>query len=32
MHVAENPKPLKPLIIEAINTVKIIKDISITLS
>ena len=32
MHVAEKPKPLKPLIIEAINTVKIIKDISITLS
>ena len=32
MHVAENPKPLKPLIIEAINTVKIIKDISIALS
>tara|TARA_B100001113_G_scaffold183138_1_gene150092 strand:- start:429 stop:602 length:174 start_codon:yes stop_codon:yes gene_type:complete len=24
IHVAENPKPLKPLIIEAIKTVKII--------
>ena len=32
MHVAENPKPLKPLIIEAINTVKIIKATSIKLS
>tara|TARA_B100001057_G_C22683977_1_gene884936 strand:+ start:656 stop:814 length:159 start_codon:yes stop_codon:yes gene_type:complete len=25
IHVAENPNPLKPLIIEAINTVKKIK-------
>ena len=25
MHVAENPKPLKPLIIEATNTINIIK-------
>ena len=25
IHVAEKPKPLKPLIIEAINTVNIIK-------
>ena len=32
MHVAENPKPLKPLIIEAINTVKTIKATSIKLS
>ena len=32
IHVAEKPKPLKPLIIEAINTVKIIKDISNKLS
>ena len=32
MHVAEKPKPLKPLIIEAINTVKIMKNISIKLS
>tara|TARA_B100000965_G_scaffold105805_1_gene87301 strand:+ start:313 stop:480 length:168 start_codon:yes stop_codon:yes gene_type:complete len=28
IHVAEKPKPLKPLIIEATNTVKIIKYIS----
>ena len=26
IHVAEKPKPLKPLIIDAINTVKIIKE------
>jgi len=32
MHIAENPNPLNPLIIDAINTIKIIKDISITLS
>jgi hypothetical protein len=32
IHVAENPKPLKPLIIEAINTVKTIKATSIKLS
>jgi hypothetical protein len=32
MHVAEKPKPLKPLIIEAINTVKIIKNTSSKLS
>ena len=32
MHVAEKPKPLKPLIIEAINTVNIIKDTSTKLS
>jgi hypothetical protein len=25
IHVAENPKPLKPLIIEATNTINIIK-------
>jgi hypothetical protein len=31
-HIAENPNPLNPLIIDAINTIKIIKDISITLS
>ena len=28
IHVAENPNPLKPLIIDAINTVKIISEIS----
>tara|TARA_Y100000768_G_C23386928_1_gene411038 strand:+ start:149 stop:340 length:192 start_codon:yes stop_codon:yes gene_type:complete len=28
IHMAEKPKPLKPLIIEATNTVKIIKYIS----
>ena len=32
MHVAENPKPLKPLIIDAIKTINIIRKISITLS
>ena len=26
IHVAENPNPLKPLIVEAIKTVKIIKE------
>ena len=29
IHTAEKPKPLKPLIIEAINTVKIIMDSSV---
>jgi len=32
MHVAEKPNPLNPLIIDAINTVNIIKKISIKLS
>ena len=32
IHTAEKPKPLKPLIIEAINTVKIIMDSSIVLN
>ena len=32
MHVAEKPKPLKPLIIDAINTVNITKKISTKLS
>ena len=32
MHVAEKPKPLKPLIIDAINTINIIKKTSIKLS
>tara|TARA_B110000914_G_scaffold206262_1_gene202047 strand:+ start:312 stop:512 length:201 start_codon:yes stop_codon:yes gene_type:complete len=32
MHVAEKPNPLNPLIIDAINTVNIIKEISIKLS
>ena len=32
MHVAEKPKPLKPLIIDAIRTVNIMKYISIKLS
>ena len=32
MHTAEKPKPLKPLIIEAINTVKIIMDNSVMLN
>ena len=32
MHVAEKPKPLNPLIIDAINTVNIIKYISTKLS
>jgi len=31
MHVAEKPNPLNPLIIDAINTVNIIKEISIKL-
>ena len=32
IHIAEKPKPLKPLIIEAINTVKIIMYISVMLN
>jgi len=32
MHVAEKPKPLKPLIIDAISTVNAIKNTSIILS
>ena len=32
MHTAEKPKPLKPLIIEAINTVKTIMDTSVMLN
>jgi hypothetical protein len=32
IHVAEKPKPLNPLIIDAINTVNNIKKISIKLS
>ena len=32
IHTAEKPKPLKPLIIEAINTVKIIIDTSVVLN
>jgi len=32
IQIAEKPKPLNPLIIEAINTVKMIKNISIKLS
>ena len=32
IHVAEKPKPLKPLIIDAINTVNIMKKISTKLS
>ena len=32
MHVAEKPKPLKPLIIDAINTINTIKKTSIKLS
>ena len=32
MHVAENPKPLNPLIIDAINTVKITIESSIILN
>ena len=32
IHIAEKPKPLNPLIIEAINTVKMIKNISTKLS
>tara|TARA_B110000116_G_scaffold128748_1_gene111679 strand:+ start:40 stop:213 length:174 start_codon:yes stop_codon:yes gene_type:complete len=32
IHTAEKPKPLKPLIIEAINTVKIIMDSSVALN
>ena len=32
MHVAEKPKPLKPLIIDATNTVNIMKKNSIKLS
>ena len=32
IHTAEKPKPLKPLIIEAINTVKIIIDSSVCLT
>jgi hypothetical protein len=32
IHTAEKPKPLKPLIIEAINTVKIIMDASVILN
>ena len=31
-HTAEKPKPLKPLIIDAINTVKITMDSSIILN
>jgi hypothetical protein len=31
-HTAEKPKPLKPLIIEAINTVKIIINASVMLN
>ena len=30
IHVAEKPKPLKPLIIDAINTVNIIKNFNYT--
>ena len=32
IHTAEKPKPLKPLIIEAINTVKIIMHTSVMLN
>tara|TARA_B110000259_G_scaffold13473_1_gene14249 strand:- start:379 stop:558 length:180 start_codon:yes stop_codon:yes gene_type:complete len=32
IHVAEKPKPLNPLIIDAINTVNIMKKISTKLS
>ena len=32
IHVAEKPKPLKPLIIDAINTINTIKKTSIKLS
>ena len=32
IHVAEKPKPLKPLIIDAINTVNKIKETSIKLN
>jgi len=32
IHVAEKPKPLKPLIIDATNTVNIMKKNSIKLS
>ena len=32
IHTAEKPKPLKPLIIDAINTVKITMSISVTLN
>ena len=32
IHTAEKPKPLKPLIIEAINTIKTIMDTSVTLN
>ena len=32
IHTAEKPKPLKPLIIEAINTVKKIMDSSVALN
>ena len=31
IQVAENPNPLKPLIIDAMNTVKTIREISIML-